>query len=135
MSQITIPKRNGGDLHQPARAERRTMEPYSLMRDLLRWDPFREIAPTWPREALRFDPTFEVKETKDSFIFKADLPGVREQDLQMTVTGTRLTVSGKREEEKEDRADTYHTYERSYESSAVASPYLMTSILNIWWQN
>jgi HSP20 family protein len=61
-----------------------------------------------------FAPTFEIKETKDAYLFKADVPGIKEHDLEVTVTGNRLTVSGKREAEKEDQGDTFYTYERSY---------------------
>ena len=34
----------------------------------------------------------------------------------MHVAGNRLTISGKREAEKEDKGDTYYAYERSYGS-------------------
>ncbi|HEU0035823.1 MAG TPA: HSP20 family small heat-shock protein [Kofleriaceae bacterium] len=90
------------------------------MRDMLRWDPFREMVPTswlgpgYPEPV--FTPAFEVKETKDAFEFKADLPGVKEPDLEVKLTGNRLSVIGKRESEKEDKQDTYYTYERSYGS-------------------
>ncbi len=50
------------------------------MRNLLRWDPFQELSPTLAGEAA-YSPAFEVKETKDSFVFKADVPGVKEKDL------------------------------------------------------
>ena len=64
--------------------------------------------------ALTFVPTFEVKETKDAFIFKADLPGVDEKDIEITLTGDRLTVTGKRESEKREEGERFYTYERSY---------------------
>lgn len=86
---------------------------------LLRWDPFREMTPSWfgqpPAEAT-FSPAFEVKENKDNFLFKADLPGMKEQDIEVKLTGDRLTVSGKREAEREDKGDTYYAYERSFGS-------------------
>jgi HSP20 family protein len=84
------------------------------MRELLGWDPFREITPLLPAGISQYAPAFEVKETKDSFLFKADLPGIKEADLEVTVAGNRLTVSGKREAEKEEKDDTYYTYERSF---------------------
>ena len=96
-------------------------QPFRMMRDLLRWDPFQEMAPLWPTTAwpleermTTFTPAFEVKETKDAFLFKADVPGVKEQDLDISLTGNRLTISGKREEEKQEQTDTYYSYERSY---------------------
>ncbi|HEY8090391.1 MAG TPA: HSP20 family small heat-shock protein, partial [Polyangiaceae bacterium] len=42
------------------------------------------------------------------------IPGVKESDLEVTMTGNRLAVSGKREAEKEEKTDTYYTCERSY---------------------
>lgn len=116
MSNIQI-RKNGGQELAPVLA--REWEPFRMMRDLLRWDPFREMAPIWSgeeRAAGSYIPTFEVKETKDGFVFKADVPGVKEQDLEVSLTGNRLTVSGKREAEREDKGDTYFTYERSYGS-------------------
>ena len=84
---------------------------------LLRWDPFREMTPSWfgqPPVEATFSPSFEVKENKDSFLFKADLPGIKEQDIEVKLAGDRLTISGKREAEREDKDDTYYAYERSF---------------------
>jgi HSP20 family protein len=102
----------------PAAIARREWDPFRIMREMLRWDPFQETRPQWPTEFAVYAPAFEVKETKDAFVFKADLPGVREQDLEVTVTGNRLTVSGHRLEEKEEKEkdQTYYAYERSYGS-------------------
>ena len=47
-------------------------------------------------------------------MFTADLPGVKEKDLDLSLTGNRLTVSGKREEEKKEEDERWFTYERSY---------------------
>ena len=91
-----------------------TWEPLRIMRELMGWDPFGEMLPSWNREAMEFAPRFEVKETKDAYVFKADLPGVEEKDLDITLTGNRLTVAGKREEEKREEGDTYYAFERSY---------------------
>ena len=88
-----------------------------MMRDMLRWDPFREMAPRWiVPEATTFSPAFEVKETKDGFLFKADVPGVSEKDVEIKLHGNRLTISGKREADREEKSDAYYTYERSYGS-------------------
>jgi HSP20 family protein len=90
-------------------------EPFRLLRDLMRWDPFREAFSSLPSMGVpTFTPRFEVKESKDAYIFKADLPGVAEKDLDITLTGNLLTVSGKREHEKRDERERYYAYERSY---------------------
>jgi HSP20 family protein len=87
-----------------------------VMRDLMNWDPFREMSAYGAPITSGFIPCFEVKETKDGYLFRADVPGVREADLDITVTRNRLTVSGKREADKEEAADTFYAYERSYGS-------------------
>ncbi len=93
----------------------RGWDPFEMMRDLVRWDPFAELGTTGSR-SLAFAPSFEVKETKDAYVFKADLPGIREDDLEISLTGSRLTVSGKREEEKHEDDDRFYAYERTYGS-------------------
>jgi HSP20 family protein len=91
----------------------RVWDPFEMMRDLMHWDPFRELGAVSGR-TLEFAPTFEVKETKDGYLFKADLPGVKEKDLEISLTANRLTVSGRREEEERREGERYYTYERSY---------------------
>lgn len=113
MADIAVKNRNGGENTTIARRE---LEPFRVMREMLGWDPFREMAPLFTPNAAVFSPAFEVKETKDSFVFKADLPGVQEKDLEVTLTGNRLNVTGKRESEKEQKEETYYTYERTYGS-------------------
>lgn len=112
MANIAVRRDNGNKAAQLAANEPR-WEPFRVMRDLLGWDPFREMMP-FPQGQAGFIPSFEVKETKEGFIFKADVPGVKESDLEVTVTGNRLTVSGRREAEMQEQNDTYYTCERSY---------------------
>jgi HSP20 family protein len=94
-------------------APSRGVDPFEMMRDLMRWNPFAELGTFGAREEA-FAPSFEVKETKDSYLFKADLPGVRDEDLELSLTGNRLTVSGKRDEEKRDEGERFYAYERSF---------------------
>ncbi len=117
MANITVRKDDAGRQTMPATP---AWEPIRWMRDMMRWDPFREMAPMQADEMGGFFPAFEVKETKDAFVFKADLPGIQEKDLEIQLTGNRLTLTGKREAEKEEKNDTYFIYERSYGSFARA---------------
>ena len=86
-------------------------DPYSLARELLGWDPF-----FGGRPASAFAPSFEVKETHDSFVIKADIPGVDEKDLDVAVHNGVLTVSGSRQAEERKEGESYALYERQYGS-------------------
>jgi HSP20 family protein len=92
------------------------LEPYRRMvRDFFNWDPFQTMLPIRVEEPIAgFVPNFEVKETKEAYVIKADLPGVKEADLEITLTGNRLGVTGKRETEKEEKSETYYACEREY---------------------
>jgi HSP20 family protein len=93
----------------------RRFDPFEVMRELMEWEPFAELrGPAFGGGA--FVPTFDVKETKDAYLFTADMPGVKESDLEISLTGNRLTVAGKRQEEKKEEEERYFAYERSYGS-------------------
>jgi HSP20 family protein len=91
-------------------------EPLRWMRTFFNWDPFQEMAPLLQGQRMEFIPDFEIKETKDGYLFRADVPGVKQNDLDVSVSGNRLTISGKRESEHEEKTDTYYACERSYGS-------------------
>ena len=62
----------------------------------MRWDPFHEVVPflTGDEEPPRFMPDFQIENTEDGFVFKAALPGIKENEVDIAVTGNRLTISG-----------------------------------------
>jgi HSP20 family protein len=86
-------------------------DPYSLARELLGWDPFFTTRPL-----SAFAPAFEVKETNEAFVLKADLPGVEEKDLDVAVHHGVLTVSGARAAEDRKEGESFAIYERQYGS-------------------
>jgi HSP20 family protein len=89
----------------------RYRDPFSMARELLSWDPF-----FGGRPATAFAPAFEVKETAEAFIVKADLPGVAEKDVDINVHNNVLTVSGSRSAEERKEGESYALYERQYGS-------------------
>jgi len=112
-------RRNQGEV-APSSAS--VWDPFRVMRDVFRFDPFREleaVAGVGGEYGL-FAPSFDVKENKEGYVFRADLPGVREEDLEISLTGNHLTISGKREQEKHEQGDTYYASERSYGSFSRA---------------
>ncbi len=88
-------------------------DPFEIMREMTSWDPFSNFRRNFPTTGT-FTPDFDVRETKDGYLFKADLPGIDEKDLDISISGNRLTVSGKREAEKTDESERYFCYERNY---------------------
>lgn len=99
----------------PGRGLFRDFDPIRQVRDLLRWEPWSASLADMFREMPRmFTPDFEVKETQDAFIVQADVPGVKEADVEISLTGNRLSISGKREAQKEEKGETYYHVERQY---------------------
>lgn len=88
-----------------------TRDPFHMARELMAWDPF-----FGGRPATAFAPAFEVKETSEAFILKADLPGVAEADLDINVHNNVLTVSGSRSAEERKEGESYALYERQFGS-------------------
>src|SRR5277367_5971777 len=89
----------------------RSLDPFRMMRDLLAGDPFAGMVA--PASAM-FAPDIEIKETKDAYVLTLDVPGVQMSEIDISVMGNRLTVSGKREEEERKEDDRFFVYERSY---------------------
>jgi len=90
-------------------------DPFRIMDALLGGDAFAAFAPAAPA----FSPTFEVRETKDAYVFKADVPGVPENELVIQLTGNVLSISGERKPEQKQQNDAqegerYFAFERSY---------------------
>lgn len=103
-------------------SESRRWDPFEMMREMMRWDPLRDsdawVAPFGGADV--FSPRFDVKETRDGYLFRADLPGVKDEDVEISMTGNRLVVSGKREQERHEEGDRYFAAECSYGSFSRA---------------
>lgn len=99
----------------PFRAFQST-DPFRRMREMMNMDPFGETSNNLLTLNRQFMPKLEVCEKNDSYVICADLPGLTENDVSVEVTGNRLDISGKREEEERNESDRYWAYERSYGS-------------------
>jgi HSP20 family protein len=116
MANIEINKNGPAQQTQQQAPAMARWEPSRWMSRALGWDPFGEMKPFFEELRTAFDPAFEVKETKEGYLFKADVPGIKEGDLDVSLRGNRLTINGRREAEKEDKSETYYAYERTYGS-------------------
>ncbi|HEY2517183.1 MAG TPA: Hsp20/alpha crystallin family protein [Polyangiaceae bacterium] len=92
---------------------------------LNRWDPFTEIArlqdemtrhlaPPTERRGYGFIPPVDIYEDKDAIYVKAELPGVKPDEVKLHVENNILTLTGERKFEKEEKKEGYHRVERSY---------------------
>jgi HSP20 family protein len=57
-----------------------------------------------------------VYEEKDSVVVKAELPGMKKEDVEVNLAGEILTIKGEKKEDKEVKEDNYYRRERSYGS-------------------
>ena len=88
-------------------------DPPQWLRELVRWEPMRE--PAAILETLsRFVPDFDIKETKDTYVLKADLPGVHVEDLEVHIAGNRLKIAGRRAAEEKKEGEAFYALERTY---------------------
>jgi HSP20 family protein len=87
--------------------------------------PFRELAremeeafgrffPAWSGEERGWMPAVDMVDEKDEIVVKADLPGLDQKDVEVTVQDGTLTIRGERKEEKEEKKEGYYYAERSY---------------------
>ncbi|RLE19497.1 MAG: Hsp20/alpha crystallin family protein [Acidobacteria bacterium] len=61
-------------------------------------------------------PAVDVYESENAIEIKADLPGMTEKDIDVTVENNMLTIKGERKFENEEKRESYHRIERQYGS-------------------
>ena len=107
------------------------------MNSVIRLDPFRELTAVkenmdrflgvgWPRHAHlwrlweqpdgQIYPSIDMFQTKDSVVIKASLPGVKSEEVEISVTGDTLTISGEMKAETEVKEEDFFCQERRYGS-------------------
>ena len=59
------------------------------------WDEFFREAP-FSRRVTEWTPSIDMSETKDNFVVKAELPGVDQKDVNVTISGDILTIKGEK---------------------------------------
>jgi HSP20 family protein len=107
-----------------------------IMKTLTTWNPFREMEgfqnrfstffggfPTFPvrfpKNGERFNmpdwsPLVDIIEDDHEYVFKADLPEMRKDDVKVTIENGVLYISGERRTEKEEKKRKFHRLERFF---------------------
>jgi HSP20 family protein len=101
---------------------------------IVRYDPFRDLR-TLQEEVNRlfstnltrafgdegigrgaWSPSVDIYENKDQIVLEAELPGMKQEDFDLSIENNVITLRGERKFEKTDDSDNYHRVERSYGS-------------------
>jgi HSP20 family protein len=100
---------------------------------IVKYDPFRDLrslqdevnrlfSMSFPRggqdEVMRgaWTPSVDIYEGKDEIVLEAELPGMKPEDVDVSIENNIITIRGERRFEKKDESDNYHRVERSYGS-------------------
>ena len=99
---------------------------------IVRWEPLRELgslqnemnrlfntvfdAPPGGNGGTlrRWVPAMDLVETDDHFVLRADLPGMSQDDVNIELEDTTLTISGERKAEHESSGEGYYRVERAF---------------------
>jgi HSP20 family protein len=99
---------------------------------IVRYDPFRDLR-TLQEEVNRlfstnltrafgdegigrgaWSPSVDIYENKDQIVLEAELPGMKQEEFDLSIENNVITLRGERRFEKTDETDNYHRVERSY---------------------
>jgi HSP20 family protein len=100
---------------------------------LAKWDPFREMeemldpyskTSDWPFRGGRslntkgsdWAPRVDISETDAEFCIKAEVPGIKKEDVTINIEDHVLSLHGENKREKEEKGEKYHRIERYYGS-------------------
>ncbi len=93
------------------------------------WRPFEEMErfmdefmrgwPAWQRTptegmGMTWTPNIEMFDKQDNIVVRAELPGMKRDDINISVTGDTLTISGERKTESSVKGEDYYRSELSY---------------------
>jgi HSP20 family protein len=96
---------------------------------LVRWEPAREVDSLQSEVNRVFDaffgnaggtrtrrwvPAMDLVETEDHLVLKADLPGMRREDVEIEIKDGVLTVAGERSADHEEKSEGFYRVERAF---------------------
>jgi HSP20 family protein len=101
---------------------------------IIRWDPFRDLVTLRDKMNRLFEETFtgrgekkdlvsgtwspsvDIYETENALVLSAEVPGMKEDEIEIKIEDNTLILQGERKFEKETKEENYHRIERSYGS-------------------
>jgi HSP20 family protein len=100
---------------------------------LAKWDPFHEVDELLDRYSRPFDwpfrgrrdvsvrdadwaPRVDISETDDNFCIKAEVPGIKREDVKINIEDHVLSIHGENKQVKEEEGEQFHRVERYYGS-------------------
>jgi HSP20 family protein len=90
---------------------------------LTRWNPMRDEMSQLMEEFLGrratggptvWQPRVDVEESEEGYRVRAELPGMRLEDIKITLEENQLTIRGEKRRDEERKGTTYHRVERVY---------------------
>lgn len=97
---------------------------------ITRWDPFRDVSTLQNRlnslfqdynrgeggmvSTAGFVPPVDVYEDEHKILLKLEIPGMKQEDLDIQLENNTLTVRGERKFENEEKEENFHRVERHY---------------------
>lgn len=103
--------------------------------NLVKWNPFSELEDVsdrlnriFGRTSVRAEsdremlavadwmPSVDISETDVAYLVKGEIPGVKKEDVKVTIQDGMLTIQGERKHEKEEKGKKFHRVECSYGS-------------------
>ena len=102
------------------------------MANIVRFDPFEDLTrlqrevnrlfedngrpgrSAEPASTRAWAPVVDIFEDQNEIVVKAELPGIRQEDIDIELTGDTLTIKGQRKFEDTARKDNYVRIERAY---------------------
>ncbi len=102
------------------------------MADLIRWSPVDDLfdiqdninkvfgnylsARGGQAKVIGWMPPVDITESENEFLIKADIPGMKKEDIKISLDDNTLTISGERKEEKEEKGKNFVKKEKAFGS-------------------
>ena len=98
-------------------------------KSMRKWEPFRDLVTMRDDMDRLFDiffgaqprefedlwrPAIDIEENNGNLMVKAEIPGMKKEDIKVSVKDDMLTISGERKRENETKGKMFHRIERSY---------------------